>query len=161
MPFNDAKLIYDFDSHRYILNHESNGEHVNVAKAYGSIENIKSQLRSISRTIYNYIYSHSHSGNRYYLEMVLATDESLRNVIYDAMLSQLIADVESGVDSVKNQAGINIETGQVIDRTLHFRNIIAPEVELILLTGNGKFNLLYAGDYGVRLPETRYEERSY
>jgi hypothetical protein len=93
--------------------------------------------------------------------MVLATDESLRNVIYDAMLSQLIADVESGVDSVKNQAGINIETGQVIDRTLHFRNIIAPEVELILLTGNGKFNLLYAGDYGVRLPETRYEERSY
>lgn len=160
-PYNDNKMIYDFDNHRYILNHEGSGEHINIAKAYGSIENIKANLRSISRSIYNYIYSHTHSNNRNFVEFMLATEDSLRNVIYEAMLSQLIADVESGVDSVKNQAGINFENGQSLERPTHFRHILSPEAELILMNGDGKTNILYQGDRGFRLNDARYETVGY
>lgn len=161
MPQNDAKMLYDFDTHRYVLNHEGNGEHLNIAKAYGSIENIRANLRSISRTMYNYIYSHNHTANRDYVEYLLATDTSLRNVLYEAMLAQLIADVESGVDSVKNQAGINLETGGVIRRNDRIANMISIEAEMILRNANGKTNLLFMGDRGFRLNEARYETFSY
>jgi hypothetical protein len=156
MPTNDAKLIYDFDNHRYILNHEGNGEHLNIAKAYGSIENIKANLRSISRTIYNFIYFHNHTLNRNYVEYLLATDVNFRNVMYEAMLSQLLADVESGVDSVKNQSGINLETGGIISRSDRISNMISIETEMILRNSNGSQDILFMGDRGYRLPEERY-----
>jgi hypothetical protein len=160
-PFNDNLLIYDYDAHRYILNHEGSGEHINIAKAYGSIENIKSNLRSISRTIYNYIYLHSHSQNRDFLEFMLATESNLRKVLYEAMLSQLIADVEAGVDSVKNQAGINFENGQTMDRIGMFGSMISIEAQAILTNGDGKTNLLYPGDRGFRLADDKYIKWEY
>ena len=160
-PYNDNLLIYDYDTHRYLLNHEGSGEHINIAKAYGSIENIKAQLRSIARTVYIYIYSHSHSNNRDFLEFMLATEPSLRKVLYEAMLSQLIADVESGVDSVKNQAGINFESGQSMDRIGLFGAMVSPEVQAILMNGDGKTNLLYPGDRGFRLADDKYEKWEY
>lgn len=161
MPTNDAKMIYDYDNHRYVLNYQGNGEHVNLAQAYGSIENIRTQLNSISRSVYNYIYSQGHTGNRNYVEYLLASEKSLRDVIYNAMLSQLIADIESGVDSVKNQVGLNLETGGAIDRKLLFRHMISPEAELTLLASDGKTNLLYTGDRGFRLDEDRYTKLGY
>jgi hypothetical protein len=161
MPNIDTKMVYDYDSHRYVLNHEGNGEHLNVAKAYGSIENIKANLRSISRTIYTYIYTHTHTANRDYIEYLLATDESLRKVLYEAMLSQLEADVESGLDSVKNQAGINFENGSIIDRSAQMRYSISAQAEMILLNGNGKTNIFYMGDRGFRMNDNRYEMFGY
>ena len=161
MPTNDTKMIYDYDNHRYVLNHESNGEHLNYAKAYGSIENIRATLRSISRTIYNYIYAHNHTLNRDYVEYLLATDTELRNVIYEVMLAQLIADVESGVDSVKSQAGINFESGGVIDRNARIENTISIDAEMILRNSNGKINLLYMGDRGFRMDNARYATYNY
>jgi hypothetical protein len=161
MPNIDTKMVYDYDSHRYVLNHEGNGEHLNVAKAYGSIENIKANLRSISRTIYTYIYTHTHTANRDYIEYLLATDESLRRVLYEAMLSQLEADVESGLDSVKNQAGINFENGSIIDRSAQMRYSISAQAEMILLNGDGKTNIFYMGDRGFRMNDNRYEMFGY
>lgn len=160
-PYNDNLMIYDYDAHRYILNHEGSGEHLNIAKAYGSIENIKTQLRSISRTIYNYIYLHSHSNNRDFLEYMLATEPSLRKVLYEAMLSQVIADVESGVDSVKNQATINFENGQAMERTGVFGAMLSPEAQGIIMSGDGKTNLLYPGDRGFRMADNKYEVWEY
>lgn len=160
-PYNDNLMIYDPTVHRYILNHEGSGEHINIAKAYGSIENIKTNLRSISRTVYNYIYLHSHSNNRDFLEFMLATEPTLRTVLYEAMLSQLIADIESGVDSVKNQAGINFENGQAIERTGIFGSIVSPETQMILMNGDGKTNLLYPADRGFRLADDKYVKWGY
>jgi hypothetical protein len=95
------------------------------------------------------------------LELKLATESTLRNVIYEAMLSQLLADVESGADSVKNQTAVNMETGNIMDRTQLMRNIISIEAEMIITASDGRNNLLFTSDRGFRLPESRYEEFDY
>jgi metallophosphoesterase superfamily enzyme len=92
---------------------------------------------------------------------MLATDSDLRRVLYEAMLSQLIADVEAGVDSVKNQAGINFENGQVMERTGMFGAMISIEAQAILTNGDGKTNLLYPGDRGFRLADDKYTKWEY
>jgi hypothetical protein len=160
-PFNDNKLLYDRETHRYILNYTGVGEHVDAGQAYGSIEKQRAKMSQISRTIYNYIYYTTNEKNRDYVELKLATESTLRNVIYEAMLSQLLADVESGADSVKNQTAVNMETGNIMDRTQLMRNIISIEAEMIVTASDGRNNLLFTSDRGFRLPESRYEEFDY
>lgn len=160
-PYDDNKLIYDKENHRYILNYQGVGDHVDAGQAYGTIEKQRAIMNQISRTVYNFIYNTTNKKNKDYVEFKLATESNLRNVIYEAMLSQLLADVESGANSVKTQTGVNIENGSVMDRTALMRNMISLETEMILTTGDGVNNLFYTADRGFRMGDDKYERWQY
>lgn len=161
MPRNDENMIYNKDFHRYVLTMKGASLVADISKIYASTQECERTLFNISRRIYNYIYSHTNTLNRNYIEYKLACDEEFRSVVFEAMLSQLEADVSSGALDVVNQVGINFQAGQVIDESEIAKRSICVEAKKILQNGNGQFNLLFMGDYGVRLPKERYQRWDY
>lgn len=145
MPTNDEYMTYDYTTHRYVLTIDGANTIGNASQVYGNENTLIFTLQSISRTIYNFIYTHGSRVNKYLVEYWLANEEELRPVIYEAMLSQLEADMSSGMNDVKNQAGVNFETGQVINRKDQQARQVCLQAEEILT--NAHPNILYSGSY--------------
>lgn len=156
LPKNDNYMVYNKLTHRYILTSnvitELGGDEV-----YDFDQKKRDRvLKDVSNSVYNFIYSRTHSNNRNYIEYILATNEEARELIKQAMISQLSADIESGVNDIKKIAPVNPQTYQTINRDEIARNMVCVECENIIASF-GLINLLYAGDYGYRLPSNRYE----
>lgn len=156
MPLNDKFMCYDKYFHRYKLTMQGASSVADISKIYASTEDAERVLNTISRRIYTYIYTIANSANRDYIEYRLAFDDSLRRVILEAMLAQLEADIASGQLDIVNQGGINFQYGHVIDEREIAKRSICVEAKKILANSNGRFNILFMGDYGIRLPDDRY-----
>lgn len=159
MPTNDSKMIYNLSTHRYVLTIDGASEIGDVTIAYGDNIQAERTLKSISRTIYNYIFSHANRANRNIVEYWIATNAELRDAIYQAMCAQLEADLSSGQNDVKNQAGINFETNGIIDNKLLKAKSLCIEAQQIL--ENTIPNILYAGSYAFSYWTLFNELRSY
>lgn len=155
-PYDDEYLVYNKLLHRYILTErvltELGGDDIYA------FDTAKRQrvLKDISNSVYNFIYLRGNSKNRDYIEYILATSKEARELIKQALISQLNADLDSGINDIKKVSPINPQTYQTINRDELARNMVCVECEAILQSFT-LINLLYAGDYGMRLPLNRYE----
>jgi hypothetical protein len=152
-------MTYDLNNHRYVLKAQYCSEIANLSEVYADQSAIDKTLKSISRTIYNWIYSRIPVCNKNYIEYLLAKHEDCIRALYEAMLAQLEADISSGYNDIKNQSAINFSTGMHLDREEIRKNLVCIEAQNIL--EGCAFNMFYAGDLGVRLPENRYELYEY
>lgn len=159
-PFNDDYMVYNTLLHRYVLTE-------NVITQLGgddvyALDQAKRNriLLDISNSVYNFIYSRTNSHNRDFIELILATSLEARELIKQALISQLNADIESGINDIKKIAPINPQTYQTIKREELANNMVCVECENIIQSFS-LINLLYAGDYGQRLPLNKYILWSY
>lgn len=152
-------MTYDKATHRFTLIPQYCSDIANLSEVYADQNSIQKTLNSISRTIYNWIYSRVPVSNKNYIEYLLAKHPDCILAVYEAMKSQLEADVSSGYNDIKNQPAINFQTGMNIDRNDIKRNLVCIEAQNILESCS--YNFLYAGDLGIRLPENRYELYEY
>lgn len=117
MPTNDDALRYDMDYHLYVLNHEymkANYE-IDFVEREGSLTRANNLFRSISQTIYDYIYLHKLKNKRYW-EYILAFDEEIRDVIKKVLIEQALYEWDANVSKLQNQIGINFLNGVIINK---------------------------------------------
>ena len=119
-PYSDDKMIYDAEAHQYRLTigyvKEKLGidlpQHLNTAASDDPQKVAEFRLEQVANEIYSYIYAQN--SNNEMQEFYACKLESTRNIIRKAMLEQLSYELVSGALSMFS--GVNIKTGQVIER---------------------------------------------
>lgn len=164
-PYDDNTMIYDMDSHQYRLTigyvRDELGvdlpSRLNTAQSDDPQKVAEFRLKQVADEVYSYIYAHS--SNAMMQEFYAAKLESTREIIRKAMLEQLSYELVSGALSMFS--GINVKTGQVIDRQKMKDAVIGFNAQKVLdrivpelgvaLTYQGKFytptNIQFRVDY--------------
>jgi len=142
MPTDTASMKYNYDKHKYVLDVAAFATltgHDFVALE-GSLTKATDKMYQISRTIYNFIYKHTHYRDS--MEYWLATESSLRPAIQEALEEQARYEAQMSPEYLKLQNGVNFLNGMQIPLE-RFRGeiVIAPDAYQILLSSK----LLYAG----------------
>ncbi len=139
---NTKEMKYDTNRHKYLLlvEHVRDSLGIDFVDKEGSDTKAKDKMFQISRTVYNWIYAHTHYVKQ--MEYWLAMDEEIRPIIQQALEEQARYEFEMSAEYFAMQSGINVVNGiQIpIDR---FRGEvrIAPEAENVLRNNR----LLYQG----------------
>lgn len=154
-------MTYDKTTHRWYLTVEETKELGDIATEYGSNEIAERELKSQARAVYLWIYNRVPFGNKDVLELTLAKDEKYKPMLKEALLAQLEYDLKSGGNEVTKQTGINFQSGSVIPRSLQKERQVSIETQQIIENASSTVNILYAGDFGVRLDENRYNQYDY
>jgi hypothetical protein len=158
MPTNTTAMNYDYNKHLYILNfvYVNSEFGLDFVEKEGSEVKAKDRMYQISRTIYNYIYAHTHYIKP--MQRWLALDEDLRPVIQSLLEEQARYEYEMSAEFLSYQSGINVLNGIVIPLD-KFRGVarIAPEAENIMRQNR----LLYQGQRFLLEKEFNYEEEEY
>jgi len=154
-------MIYDKVYHRWNLELDDTKELGNIVESYGTLAKAERELKAQARTVYLWIYHRIPFGNRDLIEYMLATDSRFQPIIKEALVSQLEYDLKSGGNDVNKQVAIDFKSKGAIPRSIQVQNQVSIETQQILENGSSDFNLLYGGDYGVRLGEDRYEKYDY
>ena len=149
-------MTYDSTYHRWHLNIEDTKELGDIASEYGSLEIAERELKAQSRTVHFWIYNRIPTANKDVVELTLAKDVRYKPIIKEALLAQLEYDLKSGGNDVTKQTGLNFQSGQAMPRSFQKERQVGIEVQQILENTGSNLNLLYAGDYGVRLGDDRY-----
>lgn len=131
-PLSDGDMIYDFNSHRYILTPDYivNKLGIDIQARVGSNRAIASAnlinilLNNISIQVYGFIFAHN---NRKTLEYLVAKSPSARQIIMDAMGQQAVYILSVGdptrmLDETKRRMWLdvmaeNILKNQEVDET--------------------------------------------
>lgn len=108
-PFNDNKLIYDFNTHRYLLN-EAYVQNVFGEFTLSATE--WQQLKyALTDNVYSFIYSFKHTREDYdHMEYELAKNQYFREVIAYALLYQYEYAISTSGDVVQLQHGVNVNS---------------------------------------------------
>jgi hypothetical protein len=154
-------MIYDKNTHRWYLEISDTEDLGNIVAEYGSVEAANAALKSQSKTVHLWIYNRIPRQNKDIVELTLAKDERFLPIIKEALLSQLEYDLATGGNSVNKQTGVNFNGGGVIPRSVQKERQVAIEVEQIIENAGSEMNLLYGGDFGVRLDDDRYTKYDY
>lgn len=151
LHFNDDKLIFNEKTKQYELTLQVVKNSFDVDFNDDGV--LQRRISKNSRNIYNYIYSHSYSGNRKLTEFFINETIDGRNFIFDALMSQMEADIESGYNSLVDQPTIDFKSGSVINRNEVIKNQVSVATENILLNSMGYFgfNVVYAAPYPLRV----------
>ena len=109
-PYNDEKMTYDYETHRYILNPNY------VRARYKLEEEIDAELlNEVSDNIYLFIYSHKLGQQNYdKMEYELARNQSLREWLCDALLRQFQYAHTTNGDTVSLQHGVDLSNNKVL-----------------------------------------------
>lgn len=165
MPTSTELWTYNTTKHRWIPTILGASELEDVTKAYGDDETYTNrQLDSISRSVYNWAYARANSKNKNLIEYLFAFE--MADVIKEAIMSQLEADISQGINDVKNIHGVNVETGATMNRKELAQISISLEAQQILLNarfivGNIDHSLLAQYPFGVQMTADRYEALGY
>ena len=154
-------MIYNKTTHRWSLEISDTEDVGNIVSEYGSVEAANRALLAQSKTVYLYIYNRIPRQNKDVIELTLAKDARYLPIIKEALISQLEYDLASGGNDVNKQTGVNFTGGGVIPRSLQKERQVGVEVEQILENAGSETNLLYGGDFGVRLDDDRYTKYDY
>jgi len=158
MPTNTSAMTYDYDKHMYILNHDylEKNYGLDFVEKTGSNTKAKDKMYQISRTIYNYIYAHTHYVKN--MERWLALDDDLRDVIQMILEEQARYEYEMSVEYLAMQSGINVVNGIQIPLDRFRGQIrISPEAENLMRNNR----LLYQGQRFLLTNEYDYDTDGY
>lgn len=154
-------MIYDKLNHQWRLNENSLDLIPKAKNAYQNADQIEFILKKQASIVYAYIYSHLPLRNRNYIEYLLAKEESVTEVLFNALIAFLEVDLVNSASGVVDQLGANFQSGMIIQR-VDMRKTMLPEiVKMILENGDGKHNLFYCGLIKINLPHDRYERWDY
>lgn len=164
-PFDDDYMIYDFDSHRYVLTPKCVFDelNVNLAQRLNVTGSANAQiapnqvLNQISTTVYSEIYDRSNQNE--IQEYALAKCPSLRKIIKEAMKQQVLYFLFNGDVSV--YGGVDVKKGTKAPS--YNDRILAPMAEKILsrpVKELGGVSILYGGHYPI-VVKLDYETENY
>lgn len=156
-PYDDGKMNYDMEAHRYVLTPKGvlddlginldieldpEGDAVPQTMA-------KRFLNQVSITVYNWIYMHN-ARFKMYIEYLLAKYPPCREILCEAMKQQVLYALNNNF--FQKFSGVNVVTGSVIDKAAMRDRTLDPDAEIILsqTLPNGVC-LLYSGFYNVPL----------
>ncbi len=141
-PVETDEMTYDKKSHKFVLKLAV----VNALDGRYKTETIaKRRLISISNAIYRYIYEHSNSHNKAFLEFYLNCTKEGQEIIRNAMYFQLLADLDSGYESIATQVNIDYSNGGIVSREQQKLNRICIDSESEINSATTPINVLYAG----------------
>lgn len=110
MPTSDQTMIYDYTAHKYILTNEyvfENGINLDMrlnSTGDSNPSTLKNRfLKFVSNHLYNWIYSFN-PLQKWYIEYLLANEESARNMIREALLQEVSFILDNGI--FWNTAGV-------------------------------------------------------
>ena len=139
-PFSDGKMLYNATTMQYELDMGFiKGEFGNL---YADDNVLQVRIKRNTRKVYNYIFSHAYSGNRKIITAMINHTAEYRNFIFDALFSQMEADMASGF----NDQDLYVKDTHD-QRQLQHENQVSVGTQNILESsaGYGGINLLYAG----------------
>lgn len=147
-PYSDVKMLYNETTNQYEL--QLSWVKSNFGNPFADDNVLEQRIKKNTRKVYDYIFSHSYSGNRKCIYALINHTEEYRNYIYDALFSQIQADLASGY----NDQDLYVPKTKD-ERDLQHLNQVSVGTENILKNGNGygNINLLYMGVfyYGIYL----------
>ena len=132
-PYTDTEMTYDDAQHRYILTPEyvttKTGIDLNAVLNPGFTTNpqqlVQHWLDQLSSEIYTWIYEQN--ANNVMQEYFLAKTPTLREYIKNAMLQQVLYVLKNG--DLNMYSGVNVKTGQIMDKNLLVQVAIAPNAQ--------------------------------
>ena len=145
-PYSDEKMLYNEITKQYELT---------IALVKGAVGNpfaddnvLEQRIKRNTRKVYDYIFSHSYSGNRKIILAIINHTKEYREFIFDALYSQMESDLASGY----NDQDLYLPKTKD-DRNMQHLNQVSVGTENILKSSNGYggVNLLYAGVFAYQL----------
>lgn len=155
-PEPDAKMTYDFEEHRYILEQSylKKEEDINLTELLGSATKATKFLNNNSRKVYNYIYTTANfncrKNNIRVKEYLLANDLDIREFIAKALLFQARASANTDIDMLGDEHRIKLDSGQRVD--IKFSDSLSNDC----LQALGQSEILYNGTYDYRIDQEDY-----
>lgn len=143
-PYDDDKATYDIEEHRYILTLKEvkNKLGTDLEKRIGTTEESKFFLDEISEDIYRHITRYSNIHSYEIKEYYISCTEEFRAMIIKAMLRHVRYASRSGGNLLKDQHGINIESGKVIELNVLRGRVELSSASLDILQNSG---IMYTG----------------
>lgn len=142
MPTDTSAMKYNYTYHMYILDvaefNKKTG--IDFVTSEGSLTKANDMMYRISRTIYNYIYNHTHYRDS--MEYWLATTTDIRGIIQIALEEQARYQSDASIEFLKSQNGVNFQNGmQVPLERIRGEITVAPDAVSIMR----QHGLLYTG----------------
>ena len=151
--YEDEKMRFDQSLNMYVLKMAEVKE-----KLEDTIQDdgkLAKRITKNSRTVYNYIHAVGHSANRPFVDFLINRTEEGRKLIYEALLTQMEADLENGYNSILNEPRIDLRANQAIDEGAFVSSQITIATRQILEGAPGTLgiNILCQSQYpyGTRL----------
>jgi hypothetical protein len=142
MPTDTDSMKYDLTYHKYILDVAAFNTKTGIdfVAIEGSLTKAKDMMYRISRTVYNFIYAHTHYRNQ--MEYWLATQTDLRPIIQEALEEQARYQSDMSAEFLKYQSGINFQNGMQIPMD-RIRGEVSISPDTVAILRDNK--LLYTG----------------
>lgn len=117
LPYNDEYANYDINKRRYILteNGLKNLSGVNINDYVDSTQEKEMYLDEFSLDVYDYIYEYTLAPCVKYKRFLFAKSQTYRDILIEAMALHARGSLRSGLFLLKDQHGVNLEKGKVID----------------------------------------------
>ena len=151
--YEDEKMRFDQSLNMYVLKMAEVKE-----KLEDTIQDdgkLAKRITKNSRAVYNYIHATGHSANRPFVDFLINRTEEGRKLIYEALLTQMEADLENGYNSILNEPRIDLRANQVIDEGAFVSSQVTIATRQILEGAPGTLgiNILCQSQYpyGTRL----------
>lgn len=115
--YNDNKMRYDYDNHRYVLevDHASWAVARDLISRYGSKENAEALLETMSRVVYEYVLSFKKSEYKTKMLYFLSHSAQMRESIRQVMEDVLFYGFQEGGWAMAYVTGINLQEAKNID----------------------------------------------
>lgn len=154
-PYNDDKLVYDINSHRYLLNQQFI---INTFKEFKLNTQQWTQLQfALSDNVYNFIYSFKTTRENYdHMEYELATNEYFREVLAWVLLYQYeYAETSSG-DVVQLQHGVNVNNEKSVNIDVLRGELMVSTKGYMMLHNRGLLESTFRNDFDYTLYRVGY-----
>ena len=145
--YEDDKMRFDQDLNMYVLK---------IAEVKSKLEDtiqddgkLAKRILKNSRAVYNYIHAMGHSANKPFVDFLINRTEEGRKLIYEALLTQMEADLENGYNSILNEPRIDLRSNQVIDEGAFVSSQITIATRQVLESAPGTLgiNILCQSQY--------------
>jgi hypothetical protein len=142
-PINDTKMVFNEKTKQYELTLEEVKDNFEVPYKDDGV--LEQRIKKNSRAVYTYIRSVRNPSNAKLVDWYLTYTKEGRQYIYDALMSQIEADLSTGFNSLVDQPRINLKTGHVISEEEFALSIVSVPTRQILEDSESYvgLNLLY------------------
>lgn len=103
-----------------------------VGNAYKNDEVARQRSILNSANVYSYIYNRGCTANKKYTEFIINRTKQGKELIFQALMYQILADAQNGYNDIPNQNPIDFSNGSTIDREQIRKNKVAVNVEDLL-----------------------------
>ena len=144
-PLNDNSMVFNTKTKKYELTIQEVKANFEIPFTDDGV--LEARIKKNSRAVYGYIYAMGAPCNKRLVDYILHHTEEGRQYIYDALISQIEADLTSGFNSLIDQPRIDLKTGRVISEEDMVLSFVSVPTRQILENSEAycHLNLLYRG----------------